>query len=99
MAAINKVLYDDIGFHGNRNDYYDDLNSFIDQVLDFISIGHIFRLLLPSLLLIILWCSLFLKVLNRKTGIPISLCVIYLAIARRLHVKLDPVINPFKILS
>ncbi|RDD46506.1 F-box only protein 21 [Trichoplax sp. H2] len=61
LSAMNEVLYNDLNFRGNRTNYYDDRNSFIDQVL------------------------------HRRIGIPISLCIIYLAIARRLKVKLDPI--------
>ena len=35
------------------------------------------------------------KVLRRKLGIPITLCIIYSAVARRLGVHLEPVRRPF----
>jgi regulator of sirC expression with transglutaminase-like and TPR domain len=54
IAAINHVLFDKERFRGNREDYYDPDNSFLNRVID------------------------------RKTGIPITLSVIYIEIARRL---------------
>ena len=54
IQNINQYLYDDVGFNGNSNDYYDPRNSFLNQVID------------------------------RRVGIPISLSLIYLEIARRI---------------
>lgn len=54
IAAINTTLFEEEGFSGNVDDYYDPRNSFLNEVL------------------------------SRRTGIPISLSVVYLAIARRL---------------
>lgn len=54
IGAINQYLFDDLGFSGNRNDYYDPRNSFLNEVID------------------------------RRTGIPISLSVVYLEVAKRL---------------
>ena len=54
IQKINQYLYDDLGFNGNNNDYYDPRNSFLNQVID------------------------------RRVGIPISLSLIYLEIARRI---------------
>lgn len=56
LAAFNRFLFVDQGFSGNREDYYDPRNSFIDQVLD------------------------------RRLGIPISLSVVYLELARRIGI-------------
>lgn len=53
LRTINKVLFEEEGFHGNRDDYYDPRNSYLNQVLE------------------------------RKTGIPITLSVIYMEVARR----------------
>jgi regulator of sirC expression with transglutaminase-like and TPR domain len=55
IQAINQYLYEELGFHGNTEDYYDPRNSFLNQVLD------------------------------RRTGIPISLALVYLEIARRVN--------------
>jgi regulator of sirC expression with transglutaminase-like and TPR domain len=53
LAALNRVLYEEEGFRGNRQDYYDPRNSYLNDVLD------------------------------RKTGIPITLSVVYMEVARR----------------
>lgn len=55
ISAINAVLFEEEGFAGNVEEYYDPRNSFLNEVLD------------------------------RKTGIPITLSVVYLAVARRLR--------------
>jgi regulator of sirC expression with transglutaminase-like and TPR domain len=55
IAAINGILFEEEGFVGNVEDYYDPRNSFLNEVLE------------------------------RKTGIPISLSVVYLAVAHRLR--------------
>src|SRR5271163_3405357 len=54
IAALNHVLFDEAGLRGNRDDYYDPRNSFLNDVLD------------------------------RGLGIPISLSVVYLEVARRI---------------
>lgn len=54
--AISDVLFQQLGFRGNAEDYYDPRNSFLAQVLE------------------------------RKLGIPISLSVLFLEIARRVGV-------------
>ncbi len=53
IAVLNRVIFDEEGLRGNRDDYYDPRNSFLNDVLD------------------------------RKLGIPITLSVIYMDIARR----------------
>ena len=53
---INRILFDEEKFHGNRENYYDPDNSFLNRVLD------------------------------RKTGIPITLSLIYIEVAGRLGV-------------
>jgi regulator of sirC expression with transglutaminase-like and TPR domain len=55
LNTINKFLFIDLGFAGNRTDYYDPENSYLNKVVD------------------------------RRLGIPISLCLLYLCLARRLH--------------
>ena len=54
IARMNDVLFDQERFRGNREQYYDPDNSFLNRVLD------------------------------RKTGIPITLCLIYIEVAGRL---------------
>ena len=58
LAAINGHLFRELGFHGNRDEYYDPRNSYLNEVLE------------------------------RRTGIPITLSVLYLAVARRLGHRL-----------
>src|SRR4029077_17082517 len=58
IRAINKVMFEEEGFRGNREDYLDPRNSFLNEVLD------------------------------RKLGIPISLSLIYMEIARRVGLPL-----------
>lgn len=55
IQTINKYLYNDLGFAGNTNDYYDPCNSFLNDVID------------------------------RRLGIPITLSLVYLEIAKRLN--------------
>ncbi|BAZ38023.1 hypothetical protein NIES4101_39580 [Calothrix sp. NIES-4101] len=54
IRIINQYLYEDLGFTGNTDDYYDPRNSFLNDVID------------------------------RRTGIPITLAMVYLEIARRI---------------
>lgn len=54
LQAINRYLFEDLGFKGNEQDYYDPRNSFLNEVLD------------------------------RRTGIPITLSLVYLEIASRI---------------
>lgn len=59
VMALNHYLFDELQFVGNRRQYEDPRNTFLNQVLD------------------------------RRTGIPISLALIYMEVARRagLHVE------------
>lgn len=57
LAALNKYLYDEHGFHGSRADYYNKSNSYVNEVLD------------------------------DREGLPITLSVVYMELARRLGVK------------
>lgn len=54
IQSINQYLYDDLGFAGNKKDYYDPRNSFFNEVID------------------------------RRVGIPITLSLVYLEVARRI---------------
>ena len=54
VKTINHYLYENLGFVGNAENYYDPCNSFLNDVID------------------------------RRTGIPITLSLVYLAIAQRL---------------
>jgi regulator of sirC expression with transglutaminase-like and TPR domain len=55
--AIGRALFDELGFRGNRDDYYDPSNSYLHEVL------------------------------ARRVGIPITLSVVYLEVARRRSVR------------
>ncbi len=57
VAALNRVLFDEQGFKGNREDYYDPRNSYLNEVFD------------------------------RRTGIPITLCLVYIGVAQRLGLE------------
>jgi regulator of sirC expression with transglutaminase-like and TPR domain len=59
IAALNGVLFREHGFRGNREDYFDPKNSFLNEVLD------------------------------RKTGIPISLSVLYMEVGQRIGLSLQ----------
>ncbi|HEX9263770.1 MAG TPA: tetratricopeptide repeat protein [Candidatus Binatia bacterium] len=61
IAALNHVLFGQHGFRGNRDDYYNPKNSFLNDVID------------------------------RKTGIPITLSVLYIEVARRIGIALEGV--------
>ena len=64
LGAFHEIFFGRWGFTGNRDDYYDPRNSFINDVLD------------------------------RRTGIPISLAAIYSAIAGRLGIPIQGVAFP-----
>jgi regulator of sirC expression with transglutaminase-like and TPR domain len=59
IEAINRTLFDELGFQGNRENYYDPRNSYLNEVID------------------------------RRLGIPITLSVVYLEIARMLHLPMQ----------
>lgn len=54
VETAQRFLFQELGFHGNERDYFDPLNSCLNQVLE------------------------------RRTGIPVTLSVMYMEIARRL---------------
>jgi len=56
ILALNRFLFDEEGFSGNLEDYYDPRNSFLDQVLE------------------------------RRTGIPITLSLLYVEVARQVGI-------------
>jgi regulator of sirC expression with transglutaminase-like and TPR domain len=58
IEAINRVLFAEEGFRGNRDDYYDVENSYLHRVID------------------------------SKTGIPITLSIIYLEVARQVGIQM-----------
>jgi len=64
VIALNEFLFDDLGFGGNTDDYYDPRNSYLNEVID------------------------------RRTGIPITLAVLYMEIGRRIGLPLEGVSFP-----
>lgn len=54
LAALNRHLFQQLGFHGSRTDYYNRSNSYLNEVLD------------------------------DREGLPITLSVLYIELARRL---------------
>jgi regulator of sirC expression with transglutaminase-like and TPR domain len=58
IACLNHVLFTQEGYRGNRDDYYDPRNSYLNEVLE------------------------------RRKGIPITLSVLYMEVARRAGLKL-----------
>jgi len=64
VAALNQFLFDDQGFWGNTEDYYDPRNSYLNDVID------------------------------RKTGIPITLAILYMELGRRVGLPLEGVSFP-----
>lgn len=54
LVELNNVLFDDLGYAGNEENYYDPDNSYLNKVVD------------------------------RRTGNPINLCLLYLLVGRRL---------------
>lgn len=59
ITAMNQVLFDQEGFHGNVADYYNPSNSFLNDVLE------------------------------RHTGIPIALSLLYMEVGKRVGVQID----------
>ncbi len=64
IKNINEHLYDELGFRGNAENYYDPRNSFLNEVID------------------------------RRMGIPITLSVLYIEIARRLGLTIEGIGMP-----
>jgi len=59
ISMLNEHLFDELGFHGAEEDYYDPGNSFLNIVLD------------------------------KKTGIPITLSIIYSEVAKNIGLDLQ----------
>jgi len=64
LAMLDRHLFEIEGFSGNRDDYFDPRNSFLNDVIE------------------------------RRTGIPITLSVVYLEVGWRLGLPLVPVSFP-----
>lgn len=61
VGRLNSYLFHELGFSGNRADYYDPRNSFLNEVLD------------------------------RRTGIPLTLCIVYMEVGRRCGLRVEGV--------
>jgi regulator of sirC expression with transglutaminase-like and TPR domain len=64
IVALNQLLFDDLGYRGNTDEYYDPRNSYLNEVLD------------------------------RRTGIPITLSIVYMEVGRRAGLSLEGVSFP-----
>jgi regulator of sirC expression with transglutaminase-like and TPR domain len=64
IERLNELFYESWGFHGNRENYYDPRNSYLNDVLD------------------------------RRTGIPITLSVVYADVARGAGLNLAGISMP-----
>jgi|SRR5215467_7853876 len=64
LEAINSVLFLEYRYHGNRQNYYDPRNSYLNQVID------------------------------RRTGIPITLSIVYMAVADSVGLRVSGVGMP-----
>jgi regulator of sirC expression with transglutaminase-like and TPR domain len=64
IVALNQLLFDDLGYRGNTDDYYDPRNSYLNEVLE------------------------------RRTGIPITLSIVYMEVGRRAGLSLEGVSFP-----
>jgi regulator of sirC expression with transglutaminase-like and TPR domain len=64
VDALNRYLFNELGFFGNRDQYEDPRNSCLNEVLD------------------------------RKTGIPITLSLVYIEVARRAGLRAEGVNFP-----
>jgi regulator of sirC expression with transglutaminase-like and TPR domain len=64
VMGLNEFLFDELGFSGNTEAYYDPRNSYLNEVME------------------------------RRTGIPITLSVLYMALGRRIGLPLEGVSFP-----
>jgi regulator of sirC expression with transglutaminase-like and TPR domain len=64
IAGLNQTIFDDLGFRGNREHYFDPRNSYLNEVID------------------------------RRLGIPITLTIVYIEIARRIGFEVQGVSFP-----
>ena len=69
ITALNVTLFEQLGFHGNQESYYDPRNSYLNEVID------------------------------RRTGIPITLTLVYMEVARRIGFAVKGVGMPFHFIA
>ena len=64
IVALNQLLYEELGYWGNTEDYYDPRNSYLNEVID------------------------------RRTGIPITMSILYMELGRRIGLPVEGVSFP-----
>lgn len=64
LVALNQFLFEELGYAGNADDFYDPRNSYLNDVMD------------------------------RRTGIPLTLSVVYMELGRRIGLPLEGVSFP-----
>jgi regulator of sirC expression with transglutaminase-like and TPR domain len=64
IVALNEFLFEELGFSGNADHYYDPRNSYLNEVID------------------------------RRTGIPITLSVLYIEMGRKIGLPIEGVSFP-----
>ena len=64
VVELNQFLFDELGYTGNAEEYYDPRNSYLNEVID------------------------------RRTGIPITLSVLYMELGRKIGLALEGVSFP-----
>jgi regulator of sirC expression with transglutaminase-like and TPR domain len=64
VVELNQFLYEELGYSGNADHYYDPRNSYLNEVID------------------------------RRTGIPITLSVLYMELGRKIGLPLEGVSFP-----
>ena len=64
VVELNQFLFDELGYSGNADDYYDPRNSYLNEVID------------------------------RRTGIPLTLSVLYIELGRKIGLPLEGVSFP-----
>lgn len=69
ITALKVTLFEELGFRGNRESYYDPRNSYLNEVID------------------------------RRTGIPITLTVVYIEVARRIGFPIKGVGLPYHFIA
>jgi regulator of sirC expression with transglutaminase-like and TPR domain len=69
ITTLNATLFEGLGFRGNRENYYDPRNSYLNEVID------------------------------RRTGIPITMTVVYIEVAKRIGFSVKGVGLPFHFIA
>ena len=64
IVALNQLLYEELGYWGNTEDYYDPRNSYLNEVID------------------------------RRTGMPITMSILYMELGRRIDLPVEGVSFP-----